>query len=85
LRHTVEDAPGGDASIVISGEITAYVRVMADRERGRIAFLCRNVGQFGSSNHVVDARTADEAVFEEFANFALGLPNRFLAIAGRAV
>jgi len=42
------------------------------------------VGRFGSSNHVVDARSADEAVFEEFANFALGLPNRFLAIAGRA-
>jgi hypothetical protein len=57
---------------------------MADRERGRIAFLCRNVGGFGTSNYVVDARTADESVFEEFANHAPGISSRFLAIAGRA-
>ncbi len=68
--------------MAILGEITAYVRIMADRERGRIAFLCRNVGQFGTSSYVVDAHAADESVFEEFANFALGMPSRFLAITG---
>jgi serine/threonine-protein kinase len=84
LRYTTEETPGGGANVAILGEITAYVRVMADRERGRIAFLCRNVGQFGTTNFVIDARSADESVFEEFANFALGMPSRFLAIAGRA-
>ncbi len=84
LRYTTEDAPAGGASVAILGEITAYVRVMADRERGRIAFLCRNVGQFGTSSYVIDARSADESVFEEFANHVLGMPSRFLAIAGRS-
>ena len=84
LRHTSEEKPDGAAAVSILGEITAYVRIMADRERGRIAFLCRNVGQFGTSSYVVDAGAADESVFEEFANFALGMPSRFLAITGAA-
>jgi predicted Ser/Thr protein kinase len=85
LRYTTEDLPDGSGRSTVSvlGEITAYVRVMADRERGRIAFLCRNVGQFGASNFVIDARAPDESVFEEFANYVLGQPNRFLALAGR--
>jgi serine/threonine-protein kinase len=83
LRYTSEDTGDSRAVVAVLGEITAYVRVMADRERGRIAFLCRNVGRFGTSSYVVDARTADESVFEEFANHALGMPSRFLAIAGR--
>jgi serine/threonine-protein kinase len=83
LRYTTEEAPGERSSVSILGEITAYVRVMADRERGRIAFLCRNVGRFGSASYVIDARAADDSVFEEFANFALGAPSRFPEIAGR--
>jgi len=84
LRHTSEEKPAGGAAVSILGEITAYVRIMADRERGRIAFLCRNVGQFGTSSYVVDAQAADESVFEEFANFVLGMPSRFPALTRAA-
>jgi len=83
LRYTTEDANGG-ATLEIAGEITIYARVMADRERGRLAFLCKNVAQFGAQNIVLDGRTARDNVFEEFANYLLGQPNQFLEIAGRA-
>ena len=86
LRYTSDDPLDGSqpAAIDIAGEITAYARIMADRNRGRIAFLCRNVGGFGTSNYVVDTRTAEEAIFEEFANHLLGATSRFLQLATRA-
>ena len=83
LRYTTEDANGG-ATLEIAGEITIYARVMADRERGRLAFLCKNVGQFGAQNIVLDGKTVQDNVFEEFANYLLGQPSHFLEIAGRA-
>ncbi len=87
LRFTADDASGGQnggASVFeIAGEITIYARVMADRERGRLAFLCKNVAQFGSQNIVLDGKTARENVFEEFVNYLLGQPSQFLQIAGR--
>ena len=64
---------------------TAYARVMADRNRGRIAFLCRNVRGFGTSNFVVDTRTAAETIFEEFAHHLLGVPSQFLQLATRSL
>ena len=85
LRYESEAPPdaGGATTLTVAGELTIHVRVMADRERGRIAFLCRNVGGFGSSSYVVDARAVEDSIFEEFANHMLGQPNRFLQLAGR--
>jgi serine/threonine-protein kinase len=85
LRYTSDDPLDGSqpAAIDIAGEITAYARIMADRHRGRIAFLCRNVGGFGTANYVVDTRTAEETIFEEFANHLLGGQSRFLQLATR--
>jgi serine/threonine protein kinase len=87
LRYTSDEAGGnknGGASVFeIAGEITIYARVMADRERGRLAFLCKNVAQFGSQNIVLDGKATRENVFEEFVNYLLGQPNQFLQIAGR--
>lgn len=86
LRYESEAPPeaGAATTLTIAGEITAVVRIMADRERGRIAFLCRNVAGFGTASYVVDATAVDDSVFEEFANHLLGQPNRFLQLAGRA-
>jgi hypothetical protein len=86
LRYTSDDPLDGSqrAAIDIAGEITAYARIMADRNRGRIAFLCRNVGGFGTANFVVDTRTAEESIFEEFANHLLGTDSRFLQLAPRS-
>jgi len=88
LRYTSDDAAGGQnggASVFeVAGEITIYARIMADRERGRLAFLCKNVAQFGSQNIVLDGKTARENVFEEFANYLLGQPSQFLQIADRS-
>jgi serine/threonine-protein kinase len=86
LRYTSDDPLDGSrrAGVDIAGEITAYARIMADRNRGRIAFLCRNVGGFGTANFVVDTRTAAESIFEEFANHLLGVPSRFLQLASRS-
>ena len=74
----------GIVTIDVAGEITAYARVMADRNRGRIAFLCRNVGGFGTANYVVDTRSAAETIFEEFANHLLGASSQFLQLATRS-
>ena len=86
LRYSSDDPLDGSrrAGVDIAGEITAYARIMADRNRGRIAFLCRNVGGFGTANFVVDTRTAEESIFEEFANHLLGAPSRFLQLASRS-
>jgi hypothetical protein len=86
LRYTSDDPLDGSqpAVIDIAGEITVYARIMADRHRARIAFLCRNVAGFGTSNHVIDARSAEDSVFEEFANHLLGAPSRFLQLATRS-
>jgi len=88
LRYTSDDAAGGhnDGTSVfeVAGEITIYARIMADRERGRLAFLCKNVAQFGSQNIVLDGKIARESVFEEFANYLLGQPSQFLQIADRS-
>ncbi|MGB8435825.1 MAG: serine/threonine-protein kinase [Burkholderiales bacterium] len=87
LRYTADDSGGnknGGASVFeVAGEITIYARVMADRERGRLAFLCKNVAQFGTQNIVLDGKATRENVFEEFVNYLLGQPNQFLQIAGR--
>jgi predicted Ser/Thr protein kinase len=85
LRYTSDDPLDGSqpAAIDIAGEITAYARIMADRNRARIAFLCRNVGGFGTATYVVDTRSAEESVFEEFANHLLGVQSRFLELATR--
>jgi len=84
LRYEAADQAGGDGrtALNVAAEVTIHVRIMADRERGRIAFLCRNVAQFGTSNFVVKAGAVEDSVFEEFANYLLGNPNRFLAMAG---
>jgi serine/threonine-protein kinase len=86
LRYESEAPPeaGAATTLTVAGEITVVVRIMADRERGRIAFLCRNVAGFGTASYVVDAATVDDSVFEEFANHVLGQPNRLLQLAGRA-
>jgi hypothetical protein len=85
LRYQAGDRPdaGAAAALNIAGEVTMHVRIMADRDRGRIAFLCRNVAQFGPSNFVVDAAAAPDTLFEEFANYLLGQPSKFPALAGR--
>jgi serine/threonine protein kinase len=85
LRYQAGDRPdaGAAAALNIAGEVTMHVRIMADRDRGRIAFLCRNVAQFGPSNFVVDAGAAPDTLFEEFANYLLGQPSKFPALAGR--
>jgi serine/threonine-protein kinase len=85
LRYQTGDRPdaGAAAALNVAGEVTMHVRIMADRDRGRIAFLCRNVAQFGPSNFVVDAATAPDTLFEEFANYLLGTPSKFPALAGR--
>ncbi|MGH8682872.1 MAG: serine/threonine-protein kinase [Burkholderiales bacterium] len=85
LRYQAGDRPdaGAAAALNVAGEVTMHVRVMADRDRGRIAFLCRNVGQFGPSNFVVDAGAVPDTLFEEFANYLLGQPSKFPALAGR--
>ncbi len=84
LRYTADDARSGANVFEVAGEITIYARIMADRERGRLAFLCKNVAQFGAQNIVLDGRTVRENVFEEFANYLLGQESRFLQIAGRS-
>jgi Protein kinase domain len=85
LRYQTGDRPdaGAAAALNIAGEVTMHVRIMADRDRGRIAFLCRNVAQFGPSNFVVDAGAVPDTLFEEFANYLLGQPSKFPALAGR--
>jgi hypothetical protein len=85
LRYQAGDRPdaGAAAALSVAGEVTMHVRIMADRDRGRIAFLCRNVAQFGPSNFVVDAAAAPDTLFEEFANYLLGTPSKFPALAGR--
>jgi hypothetical protein len=85
LRYQAGDRPdaGAAAALNVAGEVTMHVRIMADRDRGRIAFLCRNVAQFGPSNFVVDAAAVPDTLFEEFANYLLGQPSKFLALAGR--
>jgi serine/threonine-protein kinase len=85
LRYESEAPPdaGGATTLTVAGEITIHVRIMADRARGRIAFLCRNVARFGTSSYVVDAHAVEDSIFEEFANHVLGQPNRFLEIAGK--
>jgi hypothetical protein len=82
LRYSSDDSGngagnGGRVTGEVAGEITIYARVMADRERGRLAFLCKNVGQFGSQSFVLDAKAAGEGVFEQFANYLLGQPSEF--------
>ena len=86
LRYESEAPPdaGGATTLTVAGEITILVRVMADRERGRIAFLGRNVGGFGNSSHVIDARAAEDSIFEEYANHVLGQPNRFVELVRRS-
>jgi serine/threonine-protein kinase len=85
LRYEAGDQPGAGtgAALNVAGEITIHVRIMADRDRGRIAFLCRNVAQFGPSSFVVDAGAVEDSIFEEFANYLLGSPSKFPALAGR--
>ncbi len=80
VRYESEAPPaaGGATTLTVAGEITIHARVMADRGRGRIAFLCRNVARFGASSFVVDAHAVEDAIFEEFANHVLGQPSRFL-------
>jgi len=73
---------GGPVTGEVAGEITIYARIMADRERGRLAFLCKNVARFGSQNFVLDAKAAGEDLFEQFANYMLGQPSVFLKLAG---
>ena len=46
--------------------------------------LGRYAAGFGTSNYVVDTRTAEETIFEEFANHLLGAPSRFLQLATRS-
>jgi len=86
LRYESEAPPdaGGATTLTVAGEITIHVRIMADRSRGRIAFLCRNVARFGTASYVVDAQSVDDSIFEAFANYVLGQPSRFLELAGRA-
>ncbi|MCG6874064.1 MAG: serine/threonine protein kinase [Betaproteobacteria bacterium] len=88
LRYTSDDAAsgrnGGASVFEVAGEITIYARIMADRARGRLAFLCKNVAQFGSQNIVLDGKAARENVFEEFAKYLLGQPSQFLQIADRS-
>jgi serine/threonine protein kinase len=85
LRYTTDEGKNGGASTFeVAGEITIYARVMADRERGRLAFLCKNVAKFGAQNIVLDGKAVRENVFEEFANHLLGQPSQFLDIAGRS-
>jgi Protein kinase domain len=85
LRYTTDEGKsGGVSTLEVAGEITIYARVMADRERGRLAFLCKNVARFGVQNIVLDGRAVRESVFEEFANHLLGQPSQFLDIAGRS-
>jgi hypothetical protein len=85
LRYQAGDRPdaGAAAALNVAGEVTMHVRILADRDRGRIAFLCRNVAQFGASNFVVEAAAIPDTIFEEFANYLLGSPSKFLALAGR--
>jgi serine/threonine-protein kinase len=89
LRYSSDDAGngggggnGGRVTGEIAGEITVYARIMADRDRGRLAFLCKNVGQFGSQSFVLDAKAAGEQLFEQFAYYLLGQPNEFLKLVG---
>jgi Protein kinase domain len=85
LRYTADEGTNDGASAFeVAGEITIYARVMADRERGRLAFLCKNVAKFGAQNIVLDGKTVRENVFEEFANYLLGQPSQFLDIVGRS-
>jgi serine/threonine-protein kinase len=85
LRYQAGDRPaaGAGAALNVAGEVTMHVRIMADRDRGRIAFLCRNVAQFGPSNFVVEASAVPDTIFEEFANYLLGTSSGFPALAGR--
>jgi hypothetical protein len=85
LRYESEAPPdaGGATTLTVAGEITIHVRITADRSRGRIAFLCRNVARFGTASYVVDAHAVDDSIFEAFANHVLGQPSRFLELAGR--
>jgi len=69
---------GGTVTGEVAGEITIYARVMADRERGRLAILCKNVAKFGSQSFVLDAKAVGENLFEQFANYLLGQPSEFL-------
>lgn len=80
VRYESEAPPdaGGATTLTVAGEITIHARVMADRGRGRIAFLCRNVARFGASSFVIEAHAVEDAIFEEFANHVLGQPSRFL-------
>ncbi|MCL4798700.1 MAG: serine/threonine protein kinase [Burkholderiales bacterium] len=84
LRYSSDEAGNGagagPVTGEVAGEITVYARVMADRERGRLAFLCKNVGAFGSQSFVVDAKSAGDAVFEQFASHLLGQPSDFLGL-----
>jgi serine/threonine-protein kinase len=86
LRYESEAPPdaGGATTLTVAGEITIHVRIMADRSRGRIAFLCRNVARFGTASYVVDAHAVEDTIFEAFANHVLGQPSRFLELAGKA-
>lgn len=86
LRYESEAPPGagGATTLTVAGEITIHVRIMADRARGRIAFLCRNVAGFGTSSFVVEASAVEDSVFEAFASYVLGQPSGFLALAGQA-
>jgi hypothetical protein len=85
LRYTTDENKNGGASrFEVAGEITIYARIMADRERGRLAFLCKNVAKFGAQNIVLDGRAVRENIFEEFANYLLGQPSQFLDIASRS-
>jgi hypothetical protein len=86
LRYQAGDRQdaGAAAALNVAGEVTMNVRIMADRDRGRIAFLCRNVAQFGASSFVVDAAAVPDTIFEEFANYLLGGSSDFPALAGRA-
>lgn len=85
LRYSSDEAGRGESAGPVTGEvageITVYARVMADRERGRLAFLCKNVGAFGSQSFVVNAKSAGDAVFEQFANYLLGQPSDFARLA----
>lgn len=85
LRYESEAPPesGAPPTLIVAGEITIHARIMADRARGRIAFLCRNVAGFGAASFVVDARAVEDSIFEAFANHVLGQPGDFLALAGK--
>jgi hypothetical protein len=55
------------------------------RSLGRYALTAEiGVGGSGTANFVVDTRTPEESIFEEFANHLLGVQRPFLQLASRS-